>query len=149
MDKETAMAIGRIVRMRDDIRTEKREGYPIDDPEMGVLFRSPAKAMAGVYRDLAVRLKITPAQDEELTRLTNWVDAEQLSSPMADADQLNFWVAYHRGWDTVPADEAARLAGCTKENIYRLIKDGRLDAEKSNGEWRVYKTSLRLYIDKQ
>ena len=141
MDKDTSMALGRITKMRDDLRDR-----PISSSEAAAIFANPAAGMARVYRDLMVHRTLTPEQDEELTRLTWPIDATVLGERMSDAEQCNFMVAYHLGWKTVSAQEAADQIGCTKENIYRLIKDGRLKAEKWDGEWRVWDSSIKTYI---
>lgn len=43
-------------------------------------------------------------------------------------------------------DQAMRRLSCSRSMIYKLIKNGKLEAIKNGSSWRIYPESLKNYI---
>jgi len=56
----------------------------------------------------------------------------------------------YRPEDYLPLIDAARALGCSRQTIYRLISDDRLDAVqlRDAGWWRVARSSLAKYLQR-
>ncbi|AUM17200.1 MULTISPECIES: helix-turn-helix domain-containing protein [Rhodococcus] len=83
------------------------------------------------------RLQPTPRVRALARLLTSATDSGRGTPEPAPADDLS--VSSHELVDTVTA---ARILGCTPENVRSLCRRGRLDAQQAGGRWLIPVTAV-------